>query len=185
MLFRLEYKCFDFGCSIVKIESERLIIENFSENDVASWAEIERNPRVRRYIDGKTLSYDQASAYVYRNIDEFNKKGFSRYAVRFKRNGRLIGMCGFLEEAYGIDFGYRYAPAFWGMGIGFEAAKIVLEVGMTRPKPITVFGIVAENNFGSIRILERLDFRYIGQTTMHGLKALKYSFNMKNIARES
>ena len=98
MLFRLGYKCFNFGYSIVKIESERLIIENFSQNDVDSWAEIESNSRVRRYIDGKTLSYDQATAYVYRNIGEFNKKGFSRYAVRYKRNGRLIGMCGFLEE---------------------------------------------------------------------------------------
>ena len=56
---------------------------------------------------------------------------------------------------------------------------------MARPKPIKVYGIVAMNNFGSIRILERLDFRYKGQTIMHGLKALKYSFVMRNIARES
>ena len=161
-------------------ESKRLVIQKFRESDIGTWAEIEKDPFVRRYIDGKTLSYDQAAAYVHRNIDHYNDKGFGRYAVRYKSTDQLIGMCGFLEEDYGIDFGYRYIPAFWGMGIGLEAAKAVLQIGLPVPMPRTVYGIVALNNFGSIRILEKLDFHLLGRTRMHGLEALKYKYVIRN-----
>jgi len=167
--------------TVVNTESKRLVIQKFKESDIGPWAEIEKDPFVRRYIDGKTLSYDQAAAYVHRNIDHYNDKGFSRYAVRYKSTDQLIGMCGFLEEDYGIDFGYRYIPAFWGMGIGLEAAKAVLQIGLPEPMPRTVFGIVALNNSGSIRILEKLDFHLLGRTRMHGLEALKYKYVIRNL----
>jgi ribosomal-protein-alanine N-acetyltransferase len=169
----------------VNTESKRLVIQNFRESDIVTWAEIDKDPLVRRYIDGKTLSYDQAAAYVHRNIDHYDDKGFSRYAVRYKATDQLIGMCGFLEEDYGIDFGYRYIPAFWGMGIGLEAAKAVLQIGLPEPRSRTVYGIVALKNFGSIRILEKLDFQLIDRTIMHGLEALKYKYVIRNLENQS
>ena len=161
-------------------ESKRLVIQKFVESDIDTWAEIEKDSLVRRYIDGKTLSYDQAAAYVHRNIAHYNDKGFCRYAVRYKATDQLIGMCGFLEEDYGIDFGYRYIPAFWGMGIGPEAAKAVLRLGLPQPRPRIVYGIVALNNFGSIRLLEKLDFQLLGRATMDGMEALKYKYVIRN-----
>ena len=167
--------------TVMNSESKRLVIQKFGESDIDTWAEIEKDPLVRRYIDGKVLAYDQAAAYVHRNIDHYNHKGFSRYAVRYKATDQLIGMCGFLEEDYGIDFGYRYIPAFWGMGIGLEAAKAVIQFGLPEPRPRTVYGIVALNNFGSIRILEKLDFQLSDRTKMYGMEVLKYKYVIRNL----
>ena len=67
-------------------------------------------------------------------------------------------MCGFLEEDYGIDFGYRYTPKVWRNGIGFDVAKLVLNYGIKKLKLYKILALTHEDNHGSIRILEKLDF---------------------------
>jgi len=67
-------------------------------------------------------------------------------------------MCGFLEENYGIDFGYRYIPSVWKNGIGYDVAKIVLNYGIKKLKLDKIVSITHVDNKGSIRILEKLNF---------------------------
>ena len=89
------------------LETNRLIIECFKTSDVSDWAKIESDANVRRFVDGKVLSLKEAGEYVELNIRQYQKIGYGRYAVRLKEKAKLIGMCGFLKENYGIDFGYR------------------------------------------------------------------------------
>ena len=103
--------------------TNRLIIEHFKDSDISDWAQIENDANVRRFIDGKLLSFEEARKYVEMNIRLYQKIGYGRYAVRLKENQKLIGMCGFLKENYGIDFGYRYSKIIWGKGFGCEAAR--------------------------------------------------------------
>ena len=59
-------------------------------------------------------------------------------------------MCGFLNEPYGIDFGYRYSKKdSWGKGLGFEAGKEIAEYGFSE-LDWKVVGLTAEQNYGSI-----------------------------------
>ena len=67
-------------------------------------------------------------------------------------------MCGFLEGDYGIDFGYRYTPSLWRNGIGFDVAKLILNYGIKKLKLDKILALTHEDNHGSIRILEKLDF---------------------------
>ena len=142
------------------LETSRLIIEQFCNNDVPNWAKIERDADVRRFIDGKVLSLKEAGEYVEINIRQYQRYGYGRYAVRFKENRNLIGMCGFLNESYGIDFGYRYSKDSWGKGLGFEAAKEVLNYGFFELGLEKILGLTAEQNYGSVRILEKLGFKF-------------------------
>ena len=107
------------------LKTNRLIIEYFNISDISDWAKIESDVDVRRFVDGQVLSFEEARKYVEMNIRQYQKFGYGRYAVRLKENKNLIGMCGFLNEPYGIDFGYRYSKDSWGKGLGFEAAKEV------------------------------------------------------------
>jgi len=91
------------------LQTKRLIIEHFKDSDISDWAKIESDANVRRFVDGKALSFDEARKYVEMNIRQYQKIGYGRYAVRLKEKAKLIGMCGFLKENYGIDFGYRYS----------------------------------------------------------------------------
>ena len=85
-------------------------------------------------------------------------------------------MCGFLNEPYGIDFGYRYSKDSWGKGLGFEAGKEVLEYGFSELKLEKVVGLTAEQNFGYIRILEKLGFKFEQTLIFNKTKALTHSY---------
>ena len=158
------------------LQTNRLIIEHFKESDICDWAKIESDADVRRFIDGKVLSFEEARKYVKMNIRQYQKIGYGRYAVRLKEKGNLIGMCGFLKENYGIDFGYRYSKIIWGKGIGFEAAKTVLNYGFSELGFGKVVGLTAEKNFGSIRILEKLGFKLQEKFLFNKTTAFKYHY---------
>ena len=54
--------------------------------------------------------------------------------------------------------GYRYNPSVWGKGIGFEVAKLVLKFGIKDLKFQKIYALSHIENYGSIRILEKLNF---------------------------
>ena len=85
-------------------------------------------------------------------------------------------MRGFLNEPHGIDFGYRYSKESWGKGLGFEAAKEVLEHGYSKLRLEKVLGRTAEQNLGSIRILEKLGFKFQEKFLFNNTKASKYFY---------
>mgnify|MGYP001202110336 FL=1 len=158
------------------LKTNRLIIEYFNTSDISDWAKIESDADVRRFVDGKVLSLQEAGEYIKMNIRHYQTHGYGRYAVRLKDNRNLIGMCGFLNEPYGIDFGYRYSKNSWGKGLGFEAAKEVLEYGFSELGLEKVLGLTAKQNYGSIRILEKLGFRFQEKLLFNNTKALKYNY---------
>ena len=73
------------------LQTKRLIIEHFKESDISDWAKIESDANVRRFVDGKALSFDEARKYVEMNIRQYQKIGYGRYAVRLKEKAKLIG----------------------------------------------------------------------------------------------
>ena len=158
------------------LKTNRLIIEHLKDSDISEWAKIESDANVRRFVDGKVLSFEEARKYVGMNIRHYQKIGYGRYAVRLKENRNLIGMCGFLKENYGIDFGYRYSKISWGKGFGFESAKVVLNYGFSELGLKTVVGLMAEENCGSIRILEKLGFKLQERLLFNNTKAYKYRY---------
>ena len=85
-------------------------------------------------------------------------------------------MYGFLSESYGIDFGYRYSKDSWGREFGFKAAKKVLEYGFSELGLEKVLGLTAKENYGSIRILQKLGFRFEKKFLFNNTKALQYSY---------
>jgi len=180
-------------------ENEKLFIEKFKESDISEWSKIESDPKVRHFVDGKKQTYKQSEEYIKKNILSYDNNGFGRYAVRFKKNilsydnngfGRyavrfkknkqLIGMCGFLEEDYGIDFGYRYTPTVWRNGIGFDVAKLVLNYGIKKLKLYKILALTHEDNHGSIRILEKLDFIKKNKIILHKQNTYIFKLEIKN-----
>ena len=64
----------------------------------------------------------------------------------------------------------------WIIGGGFEAAKEVLEYGFSELGLEKVVGLTAEQNIGSIRILEKLGFKFEQKLIFNKKKAIRYSF---------
>lgn len=156
------------------IETNRLLINAFLPSDKAAWRLIEATPEVRKYIDGQPLSPKDADAYIDETIESYRTNGFGRYAVRHRESGLLMGMCGFRAASYGLDFGYRYAPEYWGQGYGFEAAAAVLNFGLNRLKLGPIVALAFKTNTASIHIIEKLKFKSLGPVVIEGETVEKY-----------
>jgi RimJ/RimL family protein N-acetyltransferase len=75
-------------------------------------------------------------------------------------NGEVAGhvasfiMFGDLEVTYWLD------RAYWGKGLATQAlSEFLATVQQKRP----IYGRAAKDNFGSIRVLEKCGFKYIGE----------------------
>ena len=156
------------------LETKRLIIEHFTCADIHMWASIEADPLVRKFVDGKCLSREEAGHYVKMSMDSYAVNGFGRFAVRSKTSKLLIGMCGFLRQDEEIDFGYRYSAETWGKGIGYEAANKVLNYGLEHLKLKKICAGVAIENIPSIKILEKLGFKFEKNFFFDQTKAARY-----------
>ena len=156
------------------LETKRLIIGHFTCADIDVWASIEADPLVRKFVDGKCLSREEAGHYVKMNMDSYAENGFGRFAVRSKTSKLLIGMCGFLRQDEEIDFGYRYSAETWGKGIGYEAANKVLNYGLEHLKLKKICAGVAIENIPSIKILEKLGFEFEKNFFVDQTKAARY-----------
>ncbi len=160
------------------IRTERLVINQFRENDKMTWSLIDSNPAIRKYLPG-TPSKQESFEYIEESIISYNLNGFGRYAVRIRDSGKLIGMCGFLLEEYGVDFGYRYLPEHWGKGLGFEAARAVLDFGLEFIEADNIFALALATNVASVRIIEKLNFSFLGKVNVGPYNdVLKYALKI-------
>ena len=89
-------------------------------------------------------------------------------------------MCGFIEEAYDIDYFYRYISRTLIKMNRIRGSKIVLELWIMRLTPITVCNITAPKNIGYIRIIARLCLQFPDKTMIQGVKGLKYALVAEN-----
>jgi [ribosomal protein S5]-alanine N-acetyltransferase len=158
----------------MELETKRLIINHFDTSDIEAWATIESDPEVRKFVDNKTLTFKESKAYVLENIESYRINGYGRYAVREKSSNSLVGMCGFLNDDFGLDLGYRYSRDAWGRGIGTEAAQAVIEHGLKKLGLPSIVGGVLHENIASEKILIKLGFIFEEETYFMGKLCKKY-----------
>ena len=82
------------------LETERLIINNLSLDDLEFLTDLDADPLVRKFIDGKIKTIDETRQYLSENIDGYLRHGFGRYAVRVKEDLKPIGICGFFFDIF-------------------------------------------------------------------------------------
>jgi RimJ/RimL family protein N-acetyltransferase len=110
------------------LETARLILRPFCEEDLGRLALLMANPDFMRFSLG-VYSREQATA-VLEKILSWNREGLpSQFAVIIRETGQLIGYCGFLpqvvDETNEIEIAYRLDPNYWNRGLATEAAQAV------------------------------------------------------------
>src|SRR5262249_45249588 len=90
--------------------------------------------------------------------------GFGFWAVVEKAAGQIVGSCGLkhLEDGPQIEVGYHLARAVWNRGFATEAARACLRYGFEKLTLDRIVGVVALENYGWQRVLEKIGMRYEG-----------------------
>lgn len=141
-------------------ETNRLILREFSALDAEGFYRLNLDPEVIRYTgDVPFDSVKEASDFI-RAYTEYRQHGFGRWSVLDKVSGQYLGFCGLRRDplSQSVDLGFRLRKSAWGKGIGYEAARASLKVGIEAYGVTDYVASAMACNLASIYLLEKLGF---------------------------
>jgi RimJ/RimL family protein N-acetyltransferase len=105
------------------VETRRLLLRMFSNEDFDDYARITSDPEVMRYVGGKALSRDEAWRSLGYLLGHWKIRGFGLWAAEEKATGALVGRIGLYQpEGWpGLEVGWLVDRVRWGEG--FRASR--------------------------------------------------------------
>ena len=122
---------------ILQLESARLLLRQWRDEDLPAFAAMCADPQVMRYFPAP-LSRLQSTALIGRIRGHFAEHGFGLWALERKDTGAFIGFTGLGVVGFDAPFtpateiGWRLAREHWGLGYASEAAWTALRCGFDR-----------------------------------------------------
>jgi len=165
-----------------EIETSRLRLRQFTLNDLDELYRIYRDPDLSQYIaNEKPLSLEQTKAALTCIIENWQKHNFGVWAVIYKKYQKLIGHCGlkFLENTSEIQVGYLLLKAYWGRGLGTEAASSVLNYGFEVVNLPKIVAVTKPDNIASRRVMEKIGMEYEKDAYYYYNDVVYYSISQK------
>jgi RimJ/RimL family protein N-acetyltransferase len=152
------------------LETERLLLEPWSEDTRADFTTVVADPRVMRYIgDGSTWTRERADEVFSRQLDHWRQHGFGWRAATLKMTEVWVGFIGLnyvarkpprsttklrLRSAGGS------APSVWHQGYATEGALALRDETFERVGLDCIIGRHRPANVASGRIMERLGMTF-------------------------
>lgn len=142
------------------IETDRLILRAFRDEDRAPFAAINGDPRVGDWLGGVR---DRAATDEL--IDRINAgiaaNGYDFWAAERKSDGVLVGMIGLRLELHDppapcFEMGWRLAVAAQGQGLATEGARAVLDWGFANLQTDEILAWTADTNVRSQAVMRRI-----------------------------
>jgi [ribosomal protein S5]-alanine N-acetyltransferase len=160
------------------IETNRLLLREFTLDDAEAFYPLCADPAITRYIhDGGVTSVEQAREILRtRPIADYHNHGFGRLACVLKESGQVIGFAGlkYLDDLKEVDIGYRFLPPYWGKGLATEACRPVIRHGFDVLKLASIIGLVMPENVASVRVLEKLGLTLTGMIVYQSKTVARY-----------
>jgi RimJ/RimL family protein N-acetyltransferase len=161
------------------LETERLLLREFTEADVEAFFELGNDPVVTRYTgDPGFTSLDDALASLrQRPLADYQKHGYGRWAVVLKSSRQVIGFAGlkYLDDLQGVDIGYRLLHEHWGKGLATEASRPAIRYGFETLHLNEIIGLVDPANCASVHVLKKLGLTFVETIEYRHGPAAKYA----------
>ncbi|MEL3950603.1 GNAT family N-acetyltransferase [Streptomyces sp. LNU-CPARS28] len=153
---------------MVTLETPRLILRRWRDEDVAPMAAVNADPEVMRWIrDGSVRDGQQTRDGIRAWESEWESRGFGLFAVEIRSTGELAGFTGlsvphFLPEVLpAVEVGWRLGRPHWGQGLATEAA---VRFGFEERGLERIVSIAQVGNDASERIMVKLGMRPVRET---------------------
>lgn len=148
--------------SSFQLETERLLLRELNISDVEAFFRLNENPNVIKYTGDKSFSNKEEAVKFLEDYDAYSKFGMGRWAVVSKLDNSFLGWCGLKcdSESNEIDLGFRFFEEHWGKGYATEASKVCLKYAFEVLELENLVGRVMSENLPSIRVLEKLGFKF-------------------------
>jgi ribosomal-protein-alanine N-acetyltransferase len=147
------------------LETERLILRRFVPGDLGRLYALYRDPEVRRYFPEGTLTWAETREeleWFLNGHPEHPELGL--WATIHKGTRRLIGRCGLLPWTLDgrpeVEVAFLLDKAYWGQGLGTEAAQAVLDYGFEKLCLPRLICLIERGNQASIRVAQKIGMTF-------------------------
>jgi RimJ/RimL family protein N-acetyltransferase len=152
----------------MRIETARLILREFREDDWPAVLAYQSDPRYLRFYGWESRSPDEVKAFVamFIRMQAETPRTKFQLAIETKADGRLIGNCGVRKsspDAPVADMGYELSPDEWGRGYATEAATAIREFGFATLGIHRLWATCVPENTASARVLAKIGMTFEGR----------------------
>jgi RimJ/RimL family protein N-acetyltransferase len=152
----------------VFLETARLVLRRFTEDDVDNLVELDGDPDVMRFINGgrPTPRDEIENDLLPRFLDYYERfAGYGFWAAVEKSTGSFVGWFHF-RPAEGadpdeIELGYRLRKSAWGKGYATEGSRALIHKGFAELGVQRVTASTMVVNVGSRRVMEKAGLRLV------------------------
>ena len=156
------------------LETPRLILRQFTEDDVDNLVALDSDPDVMRFINGGFASSREAITEkflpdILSYYEEYDNLGF--WAIVEKSSREFIGWVVLrpesrfriavllnVVESDAMELGYRLRKVSWGKGYVTEASQALIDRALEENIPKIIAWALPENK-ASIRVMEKLGMK--------------------------
>ena len=144
-----------------QLETDRLIIREWRDDDIVPFASLNADPDVMRYFP-EPLTYEDSVLMVEKIRTVYNDHGYTFYAVEEKSSGSFVGFTGIVPVFFEADFvpateiGWRMSKEYWGRGYAPETAKAVLDYAEADLGLQEIVSFTSKLNKKSMRVMEKI-----------------------------
>lgn len=159
------------------LETPRLILRQFTEDDIPALSLITGDPEAMRYIGpGGAITPEQTGTFIAYFNRHWATHGFGTWGVVERETGRLIGWCGlqYLKEPE-IELLYLLEQDSWGKGYAAEAARASIAFGFRELGLQNIVAIAWPANRRSVRVMEKIGMIPAGTARFFDADLLRYT----------
>lgn len=164
-----------------EINSKRLLLRRLRPEDYEDYCEILMQREVTRWLgSGKDNTRENIKAVMNRFEKLWDENGYGVWGVVNKESNELIGHCGFLPIANSSDIEllYAFSPKSWGHGYATEAAEASVDHAKNYYKWNDIVALAYHDNTSSVKVLNKLGFKYIEDQEHFGAKLAYFKLNL-------
>jgi RimJ/RimL family protein N-acetyltransferase len=162
------------------LETPRLVIRQFTEDDVDNMFELDSDPEVVRYLTGgrptpREKIRDRIIPYYLSGYERFDRLG--TWAAESTATGEFLGWFHFRPDngtdITNVDLGYRLRRSAWNMGYATEGSRALITMGFTDLAVKRVFAHTMTVNKASRHVMEKCGLTLVRTTPYEGTDPIK------------
>jgi RimJ/RimL family protein N-acetyltransferase len=162
------------------LETSRLALRQFTEDDVGNLFDLNSDPEVMRYLTGgrptpREEIRDQIIPFHLAVYERFDRLG--TWAAESTVTGEFLGWFhlrpGHGNDITNIELGYRLRRSVWDKGYATEGSRALIDMGLTGLGVERVFAHTMTVNTASRRVMEKCGLRLVHTTSFEGADVIE------------